>query len=63
MSGLHDKDPGIKCQTKGDKSAMDRKFNGVMFDIEGVVEFQGIAYPGVVELIQILRKKGCHLYR
>ena len=42
---------------------MDRKFNGVMFNIEGVVEFQGKAYPGVVERIQILRKKGYHLDR
>jgi len=37
---------------------MDRKFNGVMFDIDGVLEFQGKAYPGAVELLEILRKKG-----
>jgi HAD superfamily hydrolase (TIGR01458 family) len=37
---------------------MDRKFNGVMFDIDGVLEFQGKAYPGAVELLGSLRKKG-----
>ncbi len=37
---------------------MDRKFNGVMFDIDGVLEFQGKAYPGAVELLDVLRKKG-----
>ncbi len=37
---------------------MDRKFNGVMFDIDGVLEFQGKAYPGAVELLDFLRKKG-----
>ena len=37
---------------------MDRKFNGVMFDIDGVLEFQGKAYPGAVELLEFLRKKG-----
>ena len=58
MSGLHDKDPNAKCQTKGDKTTMDQKFNGVMFDIDGVLEFQGKAYPGAVELLQFLRKKG-----
>jgi len=37
---------------------MNRKFNGVMFDIDGVLEFQGKAYPGAVELLESLRKKG-----
>ncbi len=37
---------------------MDRKFNGVIFDIDGVLEFQGKAYPGAVELLDVLRKKG-----
>ena len=37
---------------------MDRKFNGVIFDIDGVFEFQGKAYPGAVELLDFLRKKG-----
>ena len=37
---------------------MDRKFNGVMFDIDGVLEFQGQAYPGAVELVEFLRQKG-----
>jgi HAD superfamily hydrolase (TIGR01458 family) len=55
---MHDKDLRTKCQTKGDKTAMDRKFNGVMFDIDGVLEFQGKAYPGAVELLEFLRKKG-----
>jgi HAD superfamily hydrolase (TIGR01458 family) len=58
MSGLHDKDLKTKCQTKGDKGTMDRKFKGVMFDIDGVLEFQGKAYPGAVELLEFLRKKG-----
>ena len=29
-----------------------------MFDIDGVLEFQGKAYPGAVELLDFLRKKG-----
>ena len=37
---------------------MDRKYNGVMFDIDGVLEFQGKAYPGAVELLEFLRNKG-----
>ena len=36
---------------------MDRKFNGVLFDIDGVLEFQGKAYPGAVELLKFLRRK------
>ena len=36
---------------------MGRKFSGVMFDIDGVLEFQGKAYPGAVELLEFLRKK------
>jgi HAD superfamily hydrolase (TIGR01458 family) len=36
---------------------MDRKFNGVLFDIDGVLEFQGKAYPGAVELLEFLRYK------
>jgi HAD superfamily hydrolase (TIGR01458 family) len=53
-----DKDLKSKCQTKGGKGTMDRKFNGVMFDIDGVLEFQGKAYPGAVELLGFLRKNG-----
>ena len=37
---------------------MDRKFKGVMFDIDGVLEFQGKAYPGAAELLESLRRKG-----
>jgi len=37
---------------------MDWKFNSVMFDIDGVLEFQGKAYPGAVGLLEFLRKKG-----
>ena len=36
---------------------MDRKFNGVLFDIDGVLEFQGKAYPGAVELLGFLRSQ------
>ena len=34
------------------------KFKGVIFDIDGVLEFQGEAYPKAVELLETLRKKG-----
>ena len=37
---------------------MDWKFKGVMFDIDGVLEFQGKPYPGAVELLEFLHKKG-----
>ncbi len=40
---------------------MARKFIGVMFDIDGVLEFQGKTYPGAVELLDFLRKKGVTL--
>ena len=36
---------------------MDQKFNGVLFDIDGVLEFQGKIYPGAVELLEFLRNK------
>ena len=36
---------------------MDWKFKGVLFDIDGVLEFQGKAYPGAVELLEFLRNK------
>ena len=34
------------------------KFKSVLFDIDGVLEFQGKAYPGAVELLDVLRRKG-----
>ena len=37
---------------------MGRKFNGVLFDINGVLEFQGEVYPGAVDLLDFLRNKG-----
>ena len=33
-------------------------FRGVIFDIDGVLEFQGKVYPGAVELLDFLRKNG-----
>ena len=39
------------------KHDMSEKFQGVLFDIDGVLEFQGKAYPGAVELLEVLRKK------
>ncbi len=42
-------------KTKHDRGG---KFQGVLFDIDGVLEFQGKAYPGAVELLGALRKKG-----
>jgi phospholysine phosphohistidine inorganic pyrophosphate phosphatase len=37
---------------------MVEKFKSVLFDIDGVLEFQGKAYPGAVELLNGLRRKG-----
>jgi len=34
------------------------RFEGVFFDVDGVLEFQGKVYPGAVELIEFLRRKG-----
>ena len=31
---------------------------GVIFDIDGVLEFQGKVYPGAVENLDLLREKG-----
>ena len=39
------------------KQDMGEKFQGILFDIDGVLEFQGKAYPGAVELLEVLRKK------
>ena len=37
---------------------MVQKFSGVLFDINGVLEFQGEVYPGAVDLLDFLRNKG-----
>ena len=34
------------------------KFEGIIFDIDGVLEFRGKVYPGSIELIYSLREKG-----
>jgi len=34
------------------------EFKGVIFDIDGVLEFQGVVYPGAIELFDLLREKG-----
>ena len=31
---------------------------GVIFDLDGVLEFQGKAYPGAIELLDSLRRRG-----
>jgi ribonucleotide monophosphatase NagD (HAD superfamily) len=36
---------------------MKEEFKGVMFDIDGVLEFQGTVYPGAIELLGLLRQK------
>lgn len=33
-------------------------FEGIIFDVDGVLEFQGKVYPGAIELIDSLREKG-----
>ena len=33
-------------------------FRAVIFDIEGVLQFQGEVYPGAIELVALLRQKG-----
>ena len=40
------------------KHDMSEKFQGVLFDIDGVLEFKGQAYPGAVELLEVLWKNG-----
>jgi len=37
---------------------MQQNYKGIIFDINGVLEFQGRVYPGAVELINFLRQKG-----
>jgi phospholysine phosphohistidine inorganic pyrophosphate phosphatase len=36
-------------------------FRGVIFDIDGVLEYQGRAYPGAAEIVTALRQKGMRL--
>ena len=43
------------------KHDLGNKFKGVLFDIDGVLEFQGKAYPGAVELLADLRQKGLNI--
>jgi len=40
---------------------MGEKFQGILFDIDGVLEFQDKAYPGAVESIGGLREKGINI--
>ena len=37
---------------------MGTEFKAILFDIDGVLEFQGRAYPGAPELLDFLRRKG-----
>jgi len=37
---------------------MKGKFQGVIFDIDGVLVFQGKVYPGAAEVLNFLREKG-----
>ena len=37
---------------------MQTEFKAILFDIDGVLEFQGRAYPGAPELLDFLRRKG-----
>jgi len=34
------------------------EIEGVIFDLDGVLEFQGKAYPGAIELLNLLRSRG-----
>ena len=34
------------------------KFKGVIFDVDGILEFQGKVYAGAIELVNSLREKG-----
>jgi HAD superfamily hydrolase (TIGR01458 family) len=37
---------------------MKSEYKGVIFDINGVLEFRGVLYPGAVELFDLLRRRG-----
>jgi len=37
---------------------MGETIRGVIFDIDGVLEYQGAVYPGAIETVQTLRQKG-----
>jgi HAD superfamily hydrolase (TIGR01458 family) len=39
-------------------AAASRQFDGVIFDVDGVLEYQGNVYPGAVELLEELRRSG-----
>ena len=40
---------------------MSRDLKGVIFDIDGVLEFQSTVYPGAIETVQELRRQGLQL--
>jgi ribonucleotide monophosphatase NagD (HAD superfamily) len=35
-----------------------KDFQGIIFDIDGVLTFQGLVYPGAVDTIDLLRSRG-----
>lgn len=37
---------------------MKGKIKGILFDVSGVLEFQGTIYPGAIELLSLLRERG-----
>lgn len=37
---------------------MSHDFKGIIFDVDGVLEFKGSVYPGAIELVHALRRKG-----
>ncbi len=37
------------------------KLEGIIFDVDGVLEFQGTVYPGAIGLLDALRKKGIYI--
>jgi len=37
---------------------MKENIKGIIFDVDGVLEFQGKIYPGAIETINKLREKG-----
>jgi len=38
-------------------NASKNRFDGVIFDVDGVLEFQGVVYPGALELLDHLRDR------
>jgi HAD superfamily hydrolase (TIGR01458 family) len=57
----HDEHLALVYRRKKLGTSVKEEIEGVIFDLDGVLEFQGKVYPGAVKLLDSLRRKGIHI--